>query len=187
MLEILFLIGVFGVGLVMAAEYICQLDALPTLLVGAVFVPVLYRSFYALALVRYGLERLPGRLRRRPLPPERFYWGLRRGRLRMRAISLALVAGGAWAVTLRSPATLTPDLRSLAGWLSGVLAIVATADAAACGLAFVRATEWLDGTGSRWGARLRRLLSRVSGDRELLDPDPLPGAPERQRRARSIY
>ena len=74
-----------------------------------------------------------------------------------------------------------------AGWAAGVLAIVATADAVACGVVFGRATEWLDGTGTRWNSRFRRVLSRVSGDRELLDPEPLPGAPERQRRARSIY
>ena len=187
MLEILFLIGVFGVGVVMAAEYISQLDALPALLVGALFVPVLYRYFYAAALVRYGLERLPGHTRRRPVPPERFYWNLRRAGLRVRALGLALLAGSAWTVTLRYPAALSADPRSISGWLSGALAIVATADAAACGLVFVRASEWLDGTGSRWSARCRRVLSRLTGDRELLDGDPLPGAPERQQRARSIY
>ncbi len=187
MLEILFLIGVFGMGLVMAAEFIAQLDALPTLLVGALFVPVLYRVFYSTALVRYGLERLPARARRRPVPPERFFWDLRRARLRARALGLALLAGGAWTVALRSPAAWSADGSSVLGWVAGFLAIVATADAAACGLVFMRASEWLDGTGSRWASRCRRVLSRMSGDRELLDPDPLPGAPERQRRARSIY
>lgn len=186
MLEILFLIGVFGLGLVTTAEYVCHLDALPTLLVGALFVPVLFRAFYATTLTRYGLERLaiPNR---RPVPPERFYWDLRRARLRARALGLSLLAGGAWTVALRCPASLATDARSIAGWLAGALAIVATAEGAACGLIYFRASEWLDGTRSRWSAGCRRVLSRVSGDRELLDPEPLPGTPERQRRARSIY
>lgn len=187
MLELLFLIGVFGMALGMGAEYVCQSDAFPMILAGMLLVPTLGRSLYAVTLRGYGLEGLRVRDRRRPVPPERFYWNLRRARLRARALGLALLAGGSWTATLRYPAALATDGRSVLGWLLGALAIVATADAAASGLVFVRAAEWLDGTGSRWSARCRRVLSRVSGDRELLDPEPLPGAPERQQRARSIY
>lgn len=187
MLEILFLVGVFGVAVGSAGQFIYELDAFPSILAGLLIAPPLGYSCYLNLLHRYGLEGLHARARRKPVPPERFYWTVRRARLRLRAGGLALLGGAAWAAAVRFPARLSTDPGSTAGWLAGVLAIVATADATASGLIFARATEWFDGTRTRLGGRVRRVIYRLSGDAELLDPDPLPGAPEKVRRQRSVY
>ena len=81
MMEILFLFGALGWLLGSCWEYLGTLDAFPTILVAFAAVPLLSCADYLATLHRFELEGLD--TQRGPVPPERFYWGIHRGQLRL--------------------------------------------------------------------------------------------------------
>lgn len=166
MLEILFIFGLIGLGLGMAWEYLSSLAAFPILIAGMFAVPLLSWADYLATLQRLALERL-GRAEE-PIPPERFYWNLRKARVLAALPLLALIAGVAWTVAIRSPADASPTAGSIIGWVSGAIAMGSTARLIAWSVIYVRASHWFNRM-APWAVGLcRNALYRLSENPEFL-------------------
>ncbi len=181
MFELLFLCGVFGLMLGAVWEFVTSLPAFPTILVASAALPLLAWADY-LRLVPH-LE-LGGMSRHRaPVPPERFYWLIGRGRLRrMMALSGGVLLA-AWTVAILYPADLTATRSAVVGWTSGTLAILATARFSSSAIAYVRASQWFDKM-TPWAVGFcRRSLYRLSENPDFLAPED----PRRREKEESIY
>lgn len=168
MIEILFLFGLLGWLLGMAWEYLSALPAFPTIIVGMFAVPLLCWGDYLATLQRLELERL-GKAEE-PIPPERFYWELRKGRVLAALPLLAALSAAMWAVALKSPAEGTLSQGSLVGWLSGALAMGTAARFVAWSVIYVRASHWFNRM-APWAVGVcRNALYRVSENPDFLAP-----------------
>lgn len=142
MIEILFLFGLLGWIMGMAWEYLSALPSFPTLIVATFAVPLLCWADYLATLQRLALERL-GRAEE-PIPPERFYWSLRKARVLAALPFLAAVSALAWAAALKSPANATATPGSVIGWVSGAIGMMALARLIAWSVIYVRASHWFN-------------------------------------------
>src|SRR5262249_44652152 len=122
MLEALFIVGLIGALIAFIGESITSLEAFPTICAGCLLVPILTWRDFATLVQEHDLEKI----RRRPLPPARFYWSLRGPRLRLQAIALIPTSIFAWAIAIAFPASFNMDRTSAIGWLAGLSAVVAT-------------------------------------------------------------
>ena len=168
MFEILFIFGLLGLLLGTICEYLSSLDAFPTLLAAAVVVPLLGWATYLELHRRFELDGMDKR--RQPVPPERFYWTLPRSRLRVTLAVSGPVAVAAWVAAIEWPAELAATVPAVSGWLSGFVAIVATALFCACATLYVRASQWYDRM-APWAVGVcRRSLYRMSENPDFLAP-----------------
>ncbi|MFM8655573.1 MAG: hypothetical protein ACKOD5_00340, partial [Chthoniobacterales bacterium] len=69
---------------------------------------------------------------------------------------------------------------SVAGWISGLFAMLALSEALASGGLYVRASHWFDRHAPNFVGWTRRQLYRLTDNHEYLGEDPLPR--ERRRR-----
>jgi len=182
MLELLFLIALLSWAAIACLEYLAALPAAATLGAAAVVLPFLL-AWRTRALARRGRMEFVAE-RRRPLPPERFYWPATRRRLGWRTTWSAVAAAVAWPVTLAWPAAGNVQAASLAGWISAVIAIAGTAEALAGTWLYIRASQRFHHLAPHALGWLRVGLYRLSDNHEFLGEEPLP----RQKRAReSVY
>jgi hypothetical protein len=175
MFEILFIFGAVGWLMGVTWEYFCSLAAFPTLLVGAVSLPLLCWADYLATLERFQLEGLDKE--RPPVPPERFYWNLRKRRMRRTIRRMACMSVVGWTLALEFPADLSFEAGSIVGWVSGVAAILASARLVAWSVIYVRASQWFNKM-TPWAVGLcRRTMYRISdnpdflGVRDLKEPE----------------
>ena len=182
MFEILFLFGLLGLGLGTLWEYLSSLAAFPTLLVGFITLPLLCWADYLASLHRFELESLNDN--RPPVPPERFYWGLRRRRFHRALCWFTPAAAIGWTLAVRFPADSSLGAVSLTGWASGAAAILATARLTAWSIIYVRASHWFDRMAPWAVGASRRALYRLSDNPDFLGP-----ADARDKRAeeKTIY
>ena len=182
MFEILFVIALVAWLFFSALEFVLTLCFAPTIIAAAILVPL--ASFLRWpALVRtHGLSRLHPRTQ--PVPPERFYWPGNRRRLGRRTGSALAAAVFSWPVACLWPAELSSEGPSLVGWLFGVLAILATAEAFAAGLLYLRASHWFDRHAPGFVGWARRALYRLSDNHEFLGEEPMP---REKRRREKVY
>jgi len=182
MLELLFIVALIAWVVISTLQYLAGLPAAPTLLAAAILLPLL-ASWRSRVLARQGGIHFV-RSRRRPLPPERFYWPGTRRTLGRRVIMSALLALLAWPLALWQPARWSFDHESVTGWLAGTIGIVALSEACAAIWLYVRASQRFDHLAPVAVGWLRRGLYRISDNHEFLGEEPLP----RQKRAReSVY
>lgn len=168
MIETLFLFGLLGWILGMAWEYVSALPSFPTLIVAMFAVPLLCWADYLATLQRLALERL--RRGQDPIPPERFYWNLRKAQVLAALPSLAIISAVAWAVALKSPADATVSPASLVGWVAGAIGIVALARLIAWSVIYVRASHWFNRT-APWAVGVcRNAMYRFSENPDFLGP-----------------
>lgn len=182
MLELLFIVALIAWVVVSVLQFLAGLAAAPTLLAAAVFVPAIaWWRVRTLARVG-GIEFV--RTARRPLPPDRFYWPATRRNLGRRITACTMTMIAAWPVAMLSPAEWSAEPASLAGWLAGVMGIVALAEACAALWLYVRASQKFDRLAPRAVGWLRRGLYRMSDNHEFLGEEPLP---REKRRRESVY
>jgi hypothetical protein len=182
MLELLFIVALIAWVVVSTLQYLAGLPAAPTLLVAAILLPLL-ALWRSRVLARQGGIYFV-RSRRRPLPPERFYWPATRRKLGRRAIASVLVTVLVWPLALGQPARWSIDQESITGWLAGAIGIIALSEACAAIWLYVRASQRFDKLAPVAVGWLRRGLYRISDNHEFLGEEPLP----RQKRAReSVY
>ena len=181
MFEILFIFGLLGLLLGTFCEFLASLAAFPTLLTAGVVVPLLGWVVYLEMLGHFGLAGI--NQPRPPVPPERFYWTLQRARLRLALLCLAPLAVGAWAAALEWPAELAWSGSSVTGWLTGAVAIIASALFVACTTIYVRASHWFDKMAPWVIGACRRSLYRMSENPDFLTSE----RPDRQEEEKSIY
>ena len=182
MLELLFIVALVAWAVITCLEYLAGLPAAPTMAVAALIWPFLI-TWRAHALARTGRIEFV-RTRRRPLPPERFYWPATRRILGWRT---ALGAGAgviAWPLALAWPARWAVDTASVTGWISAAIGILAVAEAVAGALLYLRAAQRIHHLAPTALGWLRVGLYRLSDNHEFLGEEPMP----RQKRAReSVY
>ena len=181
MFEILFIFGLLGLLLGTLCEFLASLAAFPTLLTAAVVVPLLGWVVYLEMLPRFGLSGI--NQPRPPVPPERFYWTLHRARLRLALLCLAPLSAGTWAAALEWPAELAWTGSSATGWLTGTVAIIATALLGACATIYVRASHWFDKMAPWVVGACRRSLYRMSENPDFLAPE----NPVQRENEKSVY
>lgn len=182
MFELLFIVALIAWAVISVLQYLAGLPAAPTLLAAALLVPAV--GFWRIRVLARRNHIAFVRERRRPLPPERFYWPALRRRLGWWTIGCSLVATIAWPVALVWPARWASDPASAAGWIAAAAGIVALAEAAAGAWLYVRASQRFDHLAPAALGWLRRALYRLSDNHEFLGEEPLP----RQRRVReSVY
>lgn len=181
MLEILFIFGLIGWLMGMAWEYLSALQAFPTLLVSFVGVPLVALTYYYETIHNSGLEGIgKGRA---PVPPERFYWSMRKATLAWQIALLTPLAVGAWAVAIRYPAEALISTASITGWVTGAIAIYATGRSITACVVYVRASQWFDKMAPWAVGACRRALYRFSENPDFLEPS----NPEHREKEKSIY
>ena len=178
MFEILFIIALVAWLFFSALEFVLTLACAPTVIAAGILVPLLSLLRWHALVRAHGLSRLDPRTR--PVPPERFYWPGSRRRLGWRTGIVSVAALFSWPVACLWPAALSTDTSSVAGWVSGVLAILASAEACAAGLLYLRASHWFDRHAPHFVGLARRALYRLSDNHEFLGEEPLPR--EKRRR-----
>ncbi len=181
MLEILFIFGVLGWLVGGAWEYISALAAFPTILTGMAAVPLLAGADYLTTVHRLELHGLDQA--RVPVPPERFYWGLHKSDLQHTLLWSGALTLLGWSAAIWWPADFAGDFRSLTGWVSGALAIMATARFVAHGVIYVRASQWFDQMAPWAVGFCRRAMYRLSDNPDFLDSVD----PKRREKEKSIY
>ncbi len=182
MFELLFIVALLAWVVITTLEYLAALPAAPTLAVAALLLPFL-AAWRAGALASRGRIEFVA-VRRRPLPPEKFYWPATRRMLGWRTIWSTLAAAIAWPFALACPARWAIDPVSITGWISACVCILATAEALAAAWLYVRASQRFHHLAPSAIGWLRVGLYRLSDNHEFLGEEPLP----RQKRAReSVY
>lgn len=181
-LELLFIVALLSWAAILCLQYLAALPAAPTLAVAAVALPFLV-SWRARALARRGRIEFVA-ARRRPLPPEKFYWPVTRRQLGWRTTWSAVAAAIAWPLALVWPAQWNFEAGSITGWVSAVVGIGAVAETLAGAWLYVRASQRFHHLAPSALGWLRVGLYRLSDNHEFLGEEPLP----RQKRAReSVY
>jgi len=171
-LELLFIVALIAWAVITVLQYLAGLAAAPTLLVAMLAVPILAAWRSRLLMRRAHLEFASAR--RRPLPPERFYWPSARRRLGWR-IGLATFATlGAWPAAIVWPAHWSIAAESAAGWAAAAIAIASLAEWAAAVWLYVRASQLFDNLAPTALGWLRLGLYRLSDNHEFLGEEPLP-------------
>lgn len=183
MLELLFLIAAISWAAISLLQYLAGLAAAPALLVAALLVPLLALQ-RSRALARAGRIEFVRSDRRRPLPPERFYWPSTRRWLGRRTFVAVALAAAAWPVTLLWPARAALAWDSLAGWASAAAGIAALAETAAGLWLYVKTSQRFNRQTPGLIGWLRRGLYRLSDNHEFLGEEPLP---REKRRRESVY
>ena len=183
MLELLFIVALISWAIIGLLQYLAGLASAPTLLAAALVVPLL-SLWRSRALARAGRVEFVRRGRRRPLPPERFYWPSTRRWLGRRTLLATAVAAVAWPVTLLWPARFSLDPEATVGWLSALAGIVALAEATAGIWLYVKTSQRFNRQTPGVIGWLRRGLYRLSDNHEFLGEEPLP---REKRRREAVY
>ncbi|MFM8789714.1 MAG: hypothetical protein ACKOEI_07670 [Chthoniobacterales bacterium] len=178
MFELLFLVALVAWLFFSALEFILSLPCAPTLIAAFVAVPLLAAIRYASMVRVHHLARVRPGLR--PVPPEKFFWPLSRRKIGLRLAVASVCALVFWPMALIWPARGSTEIISVAGWISGLFAMLALSEALASGCLYVRASHWFDRHAPNFVGWTRRLLYRLSDNHEFLGEDPLPR--ERRRR-----
>ena len=182
MFELLFIVALLAWAAISCLEYLAALPAAPTLAAAALTVPIL-TAWRLRALARQGRIEFVS-TRRRPLPPERFYWPSTRRKLGWHTTCSAAVGAASWPAALTWPAAWAADAASVAGWISGAAGIAAAAETLAGAWLYVRASQRFHHLAPGALGWLRVGLYRLSDNHEFLGEEPLP----RRKRAReSVY
>lgn len=181
-LELLFIIAFIAWVVITVLQYLAGLAAAPTLLVAVLAVPILALGRSRVLIRRAHLEFASAR--RRPLPPERFYWPSERRRLGWRIGLATFAALVAWPVAILWPARWSVAAGSATGWVAAALAIASLAELAAALWLYFRASQLFDNLAPTALGWLRVALYRLSDNHEFLGEEPLP---RRKRVRESIY
>lgn len=181
MLEILFIFGLIGWMLGMAWEFLSSLQAFPTLLVSFAGVPLVALTYYYETMHCSGLECVGQN--RPPVPPERFYWSMRKDQIAWLICWLTPLSIGAWAAAIRYPAEAVFRVGSAVGWVAGAVAIYATGRLITACVVYVRASHWFDRMAPWAVGACRRAMYRFSDNPDFLDSN----NPERGEKEKRIY
>ncbi len=181
MLEILFIFGALGWLVGGAWEYLSALAAFPTILTALAAVPLMAGADYLTTVHRLELHGL--NQARVPVPPERFYWAIYKSDLQRNLWWSGVLAVLGWAAAIEWPADFTGEPSSFIGWVSGAVAITATARFVAHGVIYVRASQWFDQMAPWAVGFCRRTMYRLSDNPDFLDS----ADPKRREKEKSIY
>ncbi len=178
MFELLFLVALISWLGITILQFLAGLPAFPTIAAAAVLAPPLACWIFQSLRRRFELEWTAHR--RRPLPPEAFYWQSRRPALLRLCLAGLLALPVVWTAALLWPVTWAEPWRHPWGWLAAPAAVFCTALTAASGWLYVSASQRHNRLAPCLVGLLRRGLYRLSDNHEFLGEEPLPA--ERKKR-----
>lgn len=182
MLELLFLVALLSWAVISAFEFLAALPAGPAIVPALIALPVLAALRARMIVRARQLDFID--YRRRPIPPERFFWPSNRRHLVQRAAAASAMAVLMWTLVLLRPQRLEPDAASLAAWLAALTGTLAAAEFLAALAVHLRASQRFDPLGPGIVGLLRRGLYRLSDNHEFLGEEPLP---REKRQRESVY
>jgi len=182
MLELLFVVALLSWVAILCLQFLAALPAGPAILSSLVLVPVL-SVLRARGVINSNDLHFIDR-RRRPVPPERFFWPATRRKLGRRALGALLLALVSWWLALARPDRLAADWASLPGWLASACGAVCLVEFLACGWIYLRASQRFDPQAPSLVGWLRRGLYWLSDNHEFLGEEPLP---REKRKREGVY
>jgi hypothetical protein len=166
MVEVLGIFGFFGWLILAFYEWLSSLQSFPAIVSATVLVPICALRDYRRLLRRFDLQGLS--CQRDPVPPERFYWEINRGRLQWAMLWSGTVAIAGWSNAGWLPASWSLDLDSLVGWMNAGVGIFATGRFLSATFLFIKAAQWFDAMRPNVIGLIRMLMYKISDNYEFL-------------------
>ena len=168
MVEVLVIFGFLSWLFLAFLQWLSCLPAFPALVAGAVLSPLLSIRDYR-NLVR--TWRLHGLLTKRdPIPPERFYWGPQKRRLRRMILVCGLLSLLAWCNVMILSTSVEISLSFIFAWANAVLGILTLTRAMSAATLYYKASQWFDALSPSFVGLLRRAMYKLSDNYEYLRP-----------------
>jgi hypothetical protein len=169
MLEVVGLVGLLFVLVIQVLELLFQLDCGGTLQAAFILIPLFWALDYS--RLRQSPEVPFLREQRPPLPPEKFYWPVKRGSYWKQIVLLFSLSVGFWIFAVEFPARLDLSLESRLGWLAAFGAIGGTARLLSISSLYVKASQEMDRFTPNFVGLSRRVMYGLTDNREYLGKD----------------
>jgi hypothetical protein len=166
MVEVLGIFGFLSWLILVSYEWLSSLQVFPAIVTGAVVIPIWALRDYRRLQGRFHLQGL--RNRRSPVPPERFYWDINRGRLQRAMLWSGTVAVAGWSNASWLPASSSIDGDSIVGWMNAALGIMAASRFLSASILFIKAAQWFDAMRPNVIGLIRMLMYKLSDNYEFL-------------------
>jgi hypothetical protein len=166
MVEVLGIFGFLGWLVLVSYEWLSSLQIFPAIVTGTVLVPICALRDYRWLQRRYHLHGLSGR--RSPVPPERFYWEINRGRIQRAMLWSGIVSIAGWSNAGWLPASCSLDSESIVGWINSGLGILAASRFFSASILFIKAAQWFDAMRPNVIGLIRMLMYKLSDNYEFL-------------------
>jgi hypothetical protein len=166
MVEVLGIFGFLSWLILVSYEWLSSLQVFPAIVTGTVVIPIWALRDYRQLQGRFHLQGI--RNRRSPVPPERFYWDINRGRLQRTMLWSGTVAIAGWSNASWLPASSSIDCDSIVGWMNAGLGIMAASRFFSASILFIKAAQWFDAMRPNVIGLIRMLMYKLSDNYEFL-------------------
>lgn len=166
MVEVLGIFGFLSWLILVSYEWLSSLQVFPAIVSGTVLVPIFALRDYRRMQRRFCLQSVAGR--RAPVPPERFYWEINRGRIQRAMLWSGTVAIAGWSNAGWLPASWSLDSDSIVGWMNAGVGIIAGSHFLSSTILFIKAAQWFDAMRPNVIGLIRMLMYKISDNYEFL-------------------
>jgi hypothetical protein len=166
MVEVLGIFGFLGWLILVSYEWLSSLQVFPAIVSGSVLIPICALRDYRRLRGRFHLQGLSSR--RAPVPPEKFYWEINRGRLQCTMLWSGLVAIAGWTNASWLPASSSVDSDSIVGWINAGVGMLAAGRCLSATILFIKAAQWFDAMRPNVIGLFRMLMYKLSDNYEFL-------------------
>jgi hypothetical protein len=166
MVEVLVIFGLLGWVFLTFLEWLSTLPVFPAIVAAAVLCPILSARGYLLLTRNWKLCGIYSN--RDPIPPERFYWVVKRTKLRRKIILFTIPCVLGWCNATTLPASLDLSLASIVGWLNALVGILTLSWVICAAALFFKASQWFDAMSPTLVGLLRQAMYRLSDNYEYL-------------------
>lgn len=168
MVEVLVIFGLVSWLFLVFLEWLSSLPVFPAILLATLLCPILSSRDYLHLIRTWKLRGIYSK--RDPIPPERFYWGAQKPRLRRVVLFLSILSGLAWCNAAILPASFEVSLASIVGWLNAVVGIFTLTRVISAATLFFKASQWFDAMSPKFIGLLRQAMYKLSDNYEYLGP-----------------
>jgi hypothetical protein len=168
MVEVLVIFGLVGWLFLTFLESLSSLPFFPALVAAAVLCPVLSIRDYSYLRQAWKLRGISSK--RDPIPPERFYWGTQKARLRRIYLFFGILSAFAWCNAAVLPASSELSVASIVGWLNALVGILTLSRVISTATLFFNASQWFDAMSPKIVGMLRQAMYKLSDNYEYLAP-----------------
>jgi hypothetical protein len=166
MVEVLGIFGFLGWLILVSYEWLSSLEVFPAIVSGSVLIPICVLRDYKRLRRRFHLQGLSGR--RAPVPPERFYWEINRGRIQSAMLWSGIIALAGWSNASWLPASSSMNSDSIVGWMNAGVGIIAASRFLSTAILFINAAQWFDAMRPNVIGFIRMLMYKLSDNYEFL-------------------
>jgi hypothetical protein len=168
MVEVLVIFGLVCWLFLTFLEWLSSLPVFPALVAAAILCPILSSRDYLNLSRAWKLRGVCSK--RDPIPPERFYWGIQKPRLRRIILFLTILSAFSWCNAAILPASSAVSWASIVGWLNALVGILTLSRVISAATLFFKASQWFDAMSPRFIGLLRQAMYRLSDNYEYLGP-----------------